>query len=234
MKATLIILSLFFFITSCSVEDDKVFTINGRVVRELTGEGLANQKVSIETMVVRGTFPYTYVVDLERKEVLTNIDGTFSVQVKGGDNYIYSTYKAEDENYSASELQNFYFTEQAILKVHKFLKFKVYVNNTNPFDASDFIHVGFYTGNANSYVNGIENFGAANVYYPAQSDGTGALEETSWYGTNVNSIIYFSTVEIAENFKLYWQKRKNGIDTSGFTENLPSEIDVVNEYHFDY
>lgn len=234
MKATLIILSLFSLLIGCSLDDETTVTVNGRVERELTGEGIGNQKIIIYVDQVRGPSSYRYSVEIDRKEVITNSDGSFSAKVRGGgNNTSFGIYKPQDDEYESSQSPgNFYLNEYAVLKANKLVKYKVFVNNTTPFNNEDFISVNFFS-KGNSYVDGIENFGADNVYHPLE-DGIGPIEETAWHGTDVNSIIYFSVSENTPYFKLRWYKKKDGIKTEGFAENLPSEIDVLNEYHFDY
>ncbi|WP_432670915.1 hypothetical protein [Flavobacterium sp. SM2513] len=237
MKPTLLFLLFIFTFGACSVDDENFVTINGRVERDLTGEGIANQRVSIYIYEFHGYGIYTYRVELGSTEVITDDNGNFSFQAKDGERVLFSTSKEQDENYGTSELRSFRLTDSVILKVDKLLKYKIYVNNTTPVDENDFVKVDLNCFFCNTLVTKIENYGVDNVYYPAENpggSGTSAYEETAWYGTNVNSIIYFSVEEGEDQYTLFWHMTKNGISTSGFTENLPVDADQVNEYHFDY
>lgn len=147
-------------------------------------------------------------------------------------------YKEMDDNYSTFELKNFNPTDNIILKVNKFLKFKIFVNNMNPFNENDYIYIDFASGNKQSFRTNIENFGIINIHYPSDitpgAGGTGAFEEASWRGINVNSIVYYNVPENADNHKIVWYKRKNGIETSGVSPEIPFQPNQINEYHFDY
>ena len=118
------------------------------------------------------------------------------------------------------------------------LKFKIFVNNTNPFNANDYIYIDFASGNKQSFRTKIENFGIENKKYPAENlpgGGTiGAFEEASWRGVNVNSIVYYNVPENADTHKVYWLKLKNGIETSGVTLEIPHQENQINEFNFDY
>ena len=64
--------------------------------------------------------------------------------------------------------------------------------------------------------------------------GVGAWEETTWIGKDVNSVISYNVPENADQLKIIWKKRKNGIETTGFTADILFVVDQMNEYHFDY
>jgi hypothetical protein len=237
MKTTLLFLLFLFILGSCSVDDENFVTINGRVERNLTGEGIANQRVSIDIFEFRSEGSYTYRVELGATAVITDDHGNFSFQAKDGERVLFSTSKEQDENYGTSAVRSFRLTDSVILKVDKLLKYKVYINNTTPVDENDSVKVDLDCFFCNTLVTKIENYGVDNVYHPAENpdgSGTGAYEETAWYGTDVNAIIYFSVEEGEDQYQLLWYMSKNGIATSGFTENLPVDADQVNEYHFDY
>jgi len=170
--------------------------------------------------------------------VTTDANGNFSTSMKSDSNIFVSVYKPQDDSYTAIELTNFDVNTDIILKVNKFLKFKIYVNNTNPFDANDYINIDFFSNNTQSFRTKIENFGIENIKHPAENlpgGGTiGAYEEATWKGLNVNSIVYYNVPENADSHKIYWRKVKNAIETNGFSLEIPFQENQINEFHFDY
>lgn len=236
----LILLSVFAFIlVSCSSEDETNYvTVQGRVERELNGDGISNQKVLLEINQIHGTGNWAYTTKIDSKEVTTDSNGNFSTSMKNDSNTFVSVYKAQDDNYTSFELTQFDINTNLILKVNKFIKFKIFVNNTTPFDGNDYVHINFFSGNYQNFRTNIENFGVQNMQFPAENlpgGGTiGPHEETTWNGTNVNSIVYYNVPENADNHKIIWLKVKNSIETSGVTSEIPFQENQVNEFHFDY
>ncbi len=51
---------------------------------------------------------------------------------------------------------------------------------------------------------------------------------------DVNSIVYYSVRETAEHFKIRWYMTKNGVESDGFTDDIPHDINEVNVYSFEY
>lgn len=238
MKKIILILGFALFLISCT-KDDNYITVNGRVEREINGEGIANQTVYLTFGQAHGSGQYgTYTTTIESKLVTTDSNGNFSVSVKSADRMFVKVYKEMDDNYSTFELKSFNPSDNIILKVNKFLKFKINVNNANPFDANDGIYIDFVSGNEQSFRTKIENFGVINTHYPSDitpgAGGTGAYEDTSWTGINVNSFVYYNVPENAEFHRVYWNKIKNSISTTGVTPEIPFIENQVNEYQFNY
>lgn len=238
MKKLILLFALIFILCSCSNDEDNYVTIKGRVERELNGEGIPNQKVSLEIMQIHGTGNWAYTTKVDSKEVTTDSNGNFSTSMKNGSNTFVSVYKAQDDNYTAFELTNFDLNKDLLLKVNKFLKFKIFVNNTNPFNSSDYIYIDFASGFYQSFRTKIENFGIENTNYPAENlpggGQIGAYEEASWKGMNVNSIVYYNVPENTESHQVYWRKEKNSVETTGVTSEIPFQENQINEFHFDY
>lgn len=238
MKKVILILGLVFFLLSCT-NDDNYITIYGKVEREVNGEGIANQTVSLTIGQAHGSGPYgSYTTIIENRLVTTDSNGNFSISVKSVDRMFVEVFKSQDDNYSTFELKSFNPRDNIILKVNKFLKFKIFVKNANPFDSNDGINIDFFSGNKQSFRTKIENFGIENNKYPAENlPGGGsfaAYEEASWKGVNVNSIVYYNVPENADTHKIYWIKGKNSIVTTGFTLEIPFQENQINEFHLDY
>ena len=241
MKIKYLLLPIFIILLGCSDNDDTVdyATINGTVERLINGEGIPGQQVTVMTRKSNGSGLLATIEGLDRKEVVTDANGNFSVAlVTGADAYI-TIIQEGDENYSGSSaLRDYPIDEPIIIKIDKYIKFKISVRNTSPIDENDFILIDFVAGGSNVMRTAIENFGVQNTSLPAEQlpgGGTiGPSEETSWKGTDVNSDVYYSVPETAEYFKIRWQLTKNGIETEGFTNNIPYAIDQVNPFSFDY
>lgn len=239
MKTTILISTLFLLLIGCTTSEDQYITVSGTVVRELTGEGIANEVVYLTMKQHHGVgSTWSYSTDIDSKQVITDTNGHFSVSMKYDSNTYVYVYKPVDDNYTSFESKGFFLNEPIVLKVNKLSKFKIYIKNATPFDSNDFITINFISGLQQSYFTKIENMGIQNTHYPEENlPGGGiiaAYEVPSWRGIDVNSIIYFNVAENATEHKLYWEKEKNGVQARGTTNEIPYQSDQINEYHFDY
>lgn len=238
MKIIILLSVLFLSLVSCTSEESNYITVNGRVEREISGEGVSNQIVYLTMNQYHGTGYWSYKTEIDSKQVTTDANGNFSVSMKNDYNSLVAVFKPQDENYTAFQLFSFEPNKNVILKINKFIKFKIYVNNTNPFDVNDFVSISFASGLPQNFRTKIENLENSNTIHPAEifpgGGGVGAYEDASWKGTNVNSIVYYNVPENADNHKIVWHKRKNGTETSGVSPEIPFQPNQINEYHFDY
>jgi hypothetical protein len=238
MKTIILFSVVFLSLVSCTGEESNYITVNGRVEREISGEGVSNQIVHLTMDQYHGTGYWSYKTEIDSKQVTTDANGNFSVSMKNGDNTLVTAYKPQDDSYTAFQLFSFETNKKVILKINKFIKFKIYVNNTDPFDDNDFISISFASGLSQNFRTKIENFGNTNTIDPAENfpggGGVGAYEDASWKGTNVNAIVYYNVPENADKHKIVWYKRKNGTETSGVSLEIPFQPNQINEYHFDY
>lgn len=69
---------------------------------------------------------------------------------------VVGVFKSQDANYATFELKNFNPSENIIIGVHKFFKFKIYVKNINPFDENDSINVNLVSISLQNFVENIE------------------------------------------------------------------------------
>lgn len=239
MKISYLFLSIFLILFSCSSDDAEYAKINGKVQRAINGDGIANQTVIVMTRLYTGSGLFSTIKDLDRTEVITDANGNFSANLKSDANaFVTIVYQGDDDYAGSGSFEDYPMGVPVIIETDKFIKFKVSVNNTNPIDENDFIHIEFYAGLMNVTRTKIENFGVDNTYYPEETlpgGGTiGPTEETSWTGTNVNSIVYYSVPETSEHFKIRWYKRKNGLNTDGFSDEIPNDINQLNSFAFEY
>lgn len=239
MKLLYFILPIFLIITNCSSDDVNYATIDGKVQRAINGNGIADQSVIVMTRKSTGSGLFSTIRELDRKEVVTDINGNFSVAlVNDVDAFVTISYLGDEDYFGSGIFRDYSIDEPVIIEVDKFIKFKIFVNNTNPFDENDFIKIDFFAGLSNVVRTGIENFGVENTYHPEEplpgGGSIGPWEEASWTGTDVNSMVYYSVRETAEDFKIRWYMTKNGIETDGFTNDIPYNIEELNSYSFEY
>ncbi len=234
MKHTLFMLTIFLSLLGCTPDDDDNFLVQGRVQRSINGEGVSGQRVLLTINQSRGDQYYSYSVQIDSTWVTTDADGNFSAKMKHASNISVNAYTPENSNYSSTQL-SFSPDDPIILNVAKFIKFRIYVRNTSPVDDGDRISVDFFSDNVQSFRTGIENLADANYSWTETSGANSyTIEHASWFGTNVNSIVYFNVPETATTHKVIWYMRKNGIDTSGFTPEIPFQPEAVNDYTFEY
>ncbi len=239
MKISYLILSIFLILISCSSDDVDYSNITGKVERIVNGEGIANQLVVVKTRKRDGTGLFSSIIELDEAEVVTDENGKFSVSlINDVDAYVTILHLGDDIYSGSSAYEDFPINEPIIIKRDKFIKFKVSVKNTTPFDENDFIKIDFYVGLAGAITTKIENFGVDNTYHPEeQLPGGGSIgpwEETSWTGMDVNSIVYYSVYETSDKFLIQWSMKKNGIESSGFTNEIPYDINEINPFLFEY
>ena len=154
---------------SCSSDDISQTTINGRVQRTLNGVGIADQSVTVMTRKATGSGLFSTIKELDRKEIVTDINGDFSVDLESDQDAFVTIVHQGDDDYSGTGIYTDYsLDELVIIEVDKYIKFKISVTHTNPFDENDFIKVEFFAGLSNVVTTAIENFGVDNTYIPVE------------------------------------------------------------------
>ena len=243
----LLLFSVLFQIGCSTNEETENFHTNkarGKVVRELTNENLAGKTIFLKSVKVYGTGHSSYSKIIDSKEVTTNAEGTFELDMKNSDNTYLTVYKYSDDNYSgfgASEAfpgNEFSPNDEVLIKIQKFIKFRINLKNTTPVNDDDYVNVNFIYSTGQTIRTQILNFGIPNIIYPAENlaggGQIGPRVESAWQGMNVNSAIFYSVSEDSQIFKLYWEKKKNGIVEKGVTNEIQNNINIVNEYDFNY
>lgn len=238
MKVSHLLLPILLILISCST-DDEYATINGKVQRALNGNGIADQSVIVMTRKFTGSGLFSSIKMLDSTKVVTDVNGNFSVALKNETDAFVTIVYQGDEDYSGSGIYTDYpFDKPLIIDVDKFIKFKINMTNINPYDKNDYIFIEFFSGLIQSTRTKIENFGVQNTFYPKENlPGGGSIgpgEEASWTGIDVNSIVYYSVPESAKDYKIRWYMTKNGIETDGFTNEIPYNINQVNPFSFEY
>ena len=227
MKNSIIIICSLFLLSSCElpiIAEEDFAVIEGRVQRAIDETGIANQSVTLITLKDIGSGLLSNREYFEQKTVTTDEDGNFSALMRSeAGAFVSASYSGDEDYYGSGILRDFSIDEPIIINTDKYIKFKISVTNTDPFDENDFIEIDLYVPGHNVIRTGIENIGVDNT-----------SEETSWTGTNVNSMVYYSVREIADEFKIRWRMVKNGIETTGYTDEIPYDVDQINSFSFDY
>lgn len=227
MKNSIIIICSLFIVSSCklhNINDEDFAVIEGRVQRAIDETGIANQSVTLITLKDIGSGLLSNREYFEQKTVTTDEDGNFSTLMRSkAGAFVSASYSGDEDFYGSGILRDYSIDEPIIINTDKYIKFKISVTNTDPFDENDFIEIDLYVPGHNVIRTGIENIGVDNT-----------SEETSWTGTNVNSIVSYSVREIADEFKIRWRMVKNGIETTGYTDEIPYDVDQINSFSFDY
>src|SRR5690554_1737340 len=160
MKILYIILPILLMISSCSSDDVDYATIDGKVQRAINGNGIANQTVIVMTRKSTGSGLFSTTKELDRKEVITDENGNFSIAlINEAGAFVTIVYQGDDDYFGTGIYRDYSIDEPVIIEIDKFIKFKIFVNNTNPFDENDFIKIDFFAGLSNVVRTGIENFG---------------------------------------------------------------------------
>ena len=216
-----------FIVSSCklhNIDDEDFAVIEGRVQRAIDETGIPNQSVTLITLKDTGSGLLSNREYFEQKTVTTDQDGNFSALMRSeAGAFVSASYSGDEDFYGSGILRDYSIDEPIIINTDKYIKFKISVTNTDPFDENDFIEIDLYVPGHNVIRTGIENIGVDNT-----------SEETSWTGTNVNSIVSYSVREIADEFKIRWRMVKNGIETTGYTDEIPYDVDQINSFSFDY
>ena len=238
MIKSIFLIALLFILFSCESDKNNYTIVKGRVEREINGQSIPNQKLSIKMVRTNGSGgPNFYTDIIDEAETITDSNGNFSVSMKNEGISFVKIVKLQDDK-SANFEQDFMLNKDIVVKLNNFIKFKIYVNNTNPFDSNDEILINFFSGSNQSFRTQIENFGSQNLKYPAEvlpgGGIVGPFEEAAWKGTNVNSIIYYNVPDNDTIHKIYCSKTKNLVTTTNFTQELTYNENLINEYHLDY
>ena len=243
LKCIVILIFVMLFSNSCTkseVSESFYKTkINGKVIREVTNQPVSGITLYLEIVKIYGSGYGSYKETIDVRNVTTDQNGNFEVSLRNSTNTYLVIRKEFDNIYGAySGGQNFaadqnYSNIDLTIKLQKFINFKINVKNTAPSNNEDYIDVSFAYHRGQAIRKEILNFGIPNIVYPAQG-GFGPRIETAWQGINVNSTIFYSVTEDSQYYKIYWQKRKNGISTQGVTNDIPYDINILNEYSFNY
>ena len=225
MKRSILLFILILIFAGCK-DSSNSHIVNGKIVRATTGEGIPNQEVHVQVCEdYEGGF-YASPKCTDYEMVTTDVNGDFIVPVKYVcDSYLTIRTWDPDDEYAGTGHSHLPIDENIdiLLETDKYINFEVHVNNVSPYDDDDFVNIYANPQSRQAQRIKIENFGVQNI-----------TNQTSWNGTNVNSIVYYRVREGSDYYRLSWRKRKNGIETSNGVNEIPLTVDQLNEFHFDY
>ncbi|MCF6308418.1 MAG: hypothetical protein L3J09_10730 [Flavobacteriaceae bacterium] len=222
------------FISSCSNDDDMYVNIKGKIVSQVTNEGVSDAPIFISSNEVYGSWGGGFIV-VDNNSGFTDANGDFSLSLKySNNNNIFSFYSGNEFSFTdiLEPNNNLRFEEatngELIFKVRRKAKLKITLKNINPFDENDSISFSIHQSlGFQAMVYQIDNFGVENFYienYPLY---------THWVGENVNSNIFSTLVEGA-TYKLRIFINKNGVQTDYFTPEFETDLANLNEYILNY
>lgn len=219
--------------SGCKKQEGKNIVIKGRLLRELTGEPIANKAIYISIFQWQGSGILATRKEIDHKIINTDANGYFVSKMRSAENAVAFVSKMRDD-YTDFQIETNQLSDSIIIKTSKYLDFAISVKNTNPVDEHDKIYVNFFSDLAQNFQTKIENFGIANLHIPEQN-GVAAVDYPQWTGMNVNSIVYFMVPENAETFKVYWEMTKGGVTSQGLTDEIPfDQTNSVHRYDFEY
>ena len=234
MKIKNLLIVIITCLLSCTNDNnDDYIIVKGRVERSINGVGIPYQNVYLSILKLNESEVVSASSLINSYIAKTDANGNFSISIKNVKNVYCVVEKPRDEYYNSYELTTLNLNNDIILKVNKFIKFKVTVKNINPINENDYVSINFNSGNQQNFIYKIENFGSENFVSPNEEE-TEQNIPAIWNGINVNSIVYFNVDENAPNFKINSVVRKSGVETSNLTPNLEHFEDKFNEYTFEY
>ncbi|WKV10635.1 hypothetical protein [Marivirga harenae] len=232
MKSLFVLLGLFFLFQSC-IEDEDYFVANGRVERIINRDGVAGQTVKLQVLQYYESGLLGGKREIDHIDVTTDANGNFSALMKDASNIsIFAPTKQTDTSSGYDGVFEAY--DSVIIKINRFVKLEVSVKNTSPFDSNDYLHISLFSNTSQNFMTEVENFGVNNIHHPADGSGLVAWDETSWVGKNVNSVVSYNVPENSTEVTIVWTKRKNGVETSGVSENISLQSNQVNSFTFEY
>ena len=136
----LLSLLIFGFLTSCSKDDNDYINVRGRIISEITNEGVENAPISVYSEEYYEEWSGGYL-SIGNNSGFTDNNGNFSISVKFSNKGNYFTFYSGDE-FNITDIlgRNDRFTfEKAtsgdlIFKVRRKGKLKIILKNTNPFE----------------------------------------------------------------------------------------------------
>jgi len=215
-----------------------------KVLSEVTQAPIINAKVVISTYsydYVNSIYTYkkllntaTYNSDSNGEidgAILYNNDPNIVVQLnKIGDSISTGLCSFRDE-YTLDSLRKISVLN---LYVRKYASLKITLKSVNPINDSDAVSVQIFQNNAPCVgvnIDSIVNMGVKNqsIGYPYADSGNYPY----WIGQNVNSIIYGKLQE-GTNYIIYWDVRKNGVNTTFKSATFNTIVTGLNRYDIAY
>lgn len=124
MKAHILFFVFFLTLVSCATDDNSIenlITVDGRVERQINGEGISNQEVSVSIKRAIGSSSSFFhsLKTIDSEEVTTDSDGNFSVSINNGngeDTFIHARVLGNDEFPESPDIK-FEIGEEVLIKL---------------------------------------------------------------------------------------------------------------------
>jgi len=124
MKVHILFFAFFLTLVSCTTDDNSVenlIIVNGRVERQINGEGIPNQEVfvSIKRAIGSSSGFFHSLKTIDSEEVATDSDGNFSVSINNGngiDTFVHVR-ALENDEYPESLVIRFEIGEDVLIKL---------------------------------------------------------------------------------------------------------------------
>lgn len=245
MKATIFVLIMTaLLLGSCSAEDDgqNSIEVSGKLVSEVTGEGIARGVMYVLVEEYIGSGMFGYLKEISSQEIETDEDGYFTANLRFKDKENGMLFQQINEElatgildskrtFKISELDG---NESLIFEAREYKELIIKLKNTSPFDEEDFISISIFQSNTsyfNSVIYGIENFDDQNEPWgpPASENGLNPF----WIGDNVDSNIY-GHIQEGASYIIVWNVRKNGIVTEYKSDRIETISGEINSFEINY
>ncbi|MDO5524183.1 MAG: hypothetical protein Q4G48_09100 [Bacteroidia bacterium] len=216
------------------------------VVDADTGQPVPNQTVYCNTYYLRETWLFGHgfsQVPIDGVEVKTDENGKFTAVMtyKNGTDQVNCGFSENDDYYGAG----YEFNDTVIseinakrdiytLKVKQYQKINLRIKNANPMDDNDKFSVGIMVKNtyrAGGELYKIVNYGKANEKFtpPASDNGLNPF----WIGKDIDAELSYKVTGSPVLFVFHSIKGTDTLDYQ-FTEEIPIERGVINNYSINY
>lgn len=239
LSVYIVILSI--LLSSCikvDQSDIKYKDIKGKIVNQVTGEGIPNISFKIATVlkhqegvVISLNEPVDFI------EIETDENGNFAETIGYTElsNKIVFL-KEYDENFTGfiegfkeKTVADINDTNPFVLGIRKWEKLELSFKNTNPYDANDTIELSVYQYNTpvdRYVVTEIVNNGIV-------SHDNLFLHGHAWKGKSTDSMIKIN-IQNGTRFQVRWKVTKNAVTTSYSSDEIETISGIVNEFEINY
>ena len=223
-KATsLYLLCIVGLLTACIDDLDESHRVYGKLISEITGEGIENAQIVLQVKEFHGTGVFSYSNTLYEVTVDTDHLGNFTANIDYDNDfnivgfYVVNNFSEEDVSTGIIGLRSNFFIhelkelDQVVFKARKLEDLEIRVKSIQPFNDEDKISISiseFNTTQTGGIVYDIINFQDPNE--PGEFDGGQGFGQLYWIGDNVDSVIYGHLKE-GTNYRINWAVTRNGV-----------------------
>ncbi|WP_435579304.1 hypothetical protein [Gilvibacter sp.] len=249
LKLVLVTALFFGVFSNCALEEENSQRVRGKLVSEVSGEGIPNTRVDGMVQKSSGSGFFSNTVDLGRAEIVTDANGEFEFNVgyESRKDWVWFVKPDEDQSTAILNLIPRFDMDDleegpVLLYVREFHPLEIEIKNTTPFDENDFIGVSvFFTVQQNNnevnarYFHNVfyafENRSGVNLPWDPPADDDGLRPE--WLGDSIDTTL-FGRLQEATEYKVIWNVRKNGVWTENSTDLTPVNTTGLNRVVIEY